>query len=151
MAFSPPAGHARGRDDAVARPAGAPAPAGAGGRAGASEGLTEVSPWAPGAARAVWSPDYAGPVVPPYVPPGEPGFTTPLVASERSQIVSLSSDYRNLSLPPSWFETRLRRWRRYVPMPGTTDNWLLSSLGAWFHYQATWGGDDESTRPRGPD
>ena len=125
--------------------------AGAGGGAGAPGGLTEVSPWAPGSARAVWSPDYAGPVVPPYLPPGEPGFTTPLVASERSQIVSLSSDYRNLTLPPTWFDTRLRRQRRYVPLPGTTDTWLLSSLGAWFHYQATWGGDDESTRPSGPD
>jgi hypothetical protein len=109
----------------------------------------EVSPASPGTARAVWSPDYAGPAVP-VGPPGEPGFRTELKATYRSEIVSLSSDYRNLTLPPSGFHSRRRRPRRYVPTPGVTDTWLLSSLGAWLHLQCTWGGNDPSTRPRDP-
>jgi hypothetical protein len=94
----------------------------------------------------VWSPDYAGPSTRPPASGGEPGFHTAISSLDRHQIVQLSSDYLNLTVPsPVNFEVRRRS--RYVPAPGVADTWLLSTLGAWLRQGATWGGNAKATRP----
>jgi hypothetical protein len=119
------------------------------------EDAADVNSDAPATARAIWSPDYAGPGVIPDSLPGnsEPGFQTAMNRSARHQLVALTSDFRNIEVPFDFelglpFFVGLDLAERYVPDPVDVDIWLLSALGGWLRVHGAWGGQEKEDRPR---
>ena len=117
-------------------------------------GSRDVTPRAPGTARAVWSPDYAGPGGPlPSSQPsaGEPGFPVPMSRNDRHQLVALTSDFEHLAmdLPGlGLFRIAALASPRYTPTPADVDLLMLSALGGWLRLHGGWGGQERSERPR---
>jgi hypothetical protein len=98
-------------------------------RAGAKIQFTEASEASPVPLRAVWSPDFVanGPL-----PPQDTTFRTAMVASDRDQIVILTSGFSGYTL------TGTTGAQPYVPVPVDASRVFLSALGGWLTSRGAW-------------
>jgi hypothetical protein len=98
-------------------------------RAGGQVRFTEASTASPVPLRAVWSPDFVanGPL-----PPQDTAFRTAMVASDRDQIVILTSGFSGYTL------TDTSGSQPYVPVPVEASRVFLSSLGGWLTSRGAW-------------
>jgi hypothetical protein len=91
--------------------------------------FTEASAASPVPLRAVWSPDFVanGPL-----PPQDTTFRTAMVASDRDQIVILTSGFSGYTL------TETTGAEQYVPVPVDASRVFLSALGGWLTSRGAW-------------
>lgn len=99
-------------------------------RAGGQIRFTEASTASPVPLRAVWSPDFVadGPL-----PPQDTTFTTAMLASDRDQIVILTSGFSGYTLT-----TETAGPEPYLPAPVDASRVFLSALGGWLTSRGAW-------------
>ena len=101
-------------------------------RAGEQMQFTEASTASPVPMRAVWSPDFVanGPL--PAADPTPPDPRTAMAASDRDQIVILTSGFSGYTL------TETTGSQPYLPVPVNASRVFLSALGAWLTSRGAW-------------
>jgi hypothetical protein len=98
-------------------------------RKGGQIRFTEASEASPVPMRAVWSPDF---VANGQLPGQDTAFATALVASDRDQIVILTSGFSGYTL------TETTGPQPYVPVPVNASRVFLSALGGWLTSRGAW-------------
>ena len=98
-------------------------------RADDQDQFTEAGAATPVPLRAVWSPDFVanGPL-----PPPDTAFQVAMSASDRDQIVILTSGFSGYTL------TDATGARPYVPVPVDASRVFLSALGGWLTSRGAW-------------
>ena len=100
--------------------------------------FTEASTASPVPLRAVWSPDFVAngplPTPPPTPPPPDPPPpVTAMEASDRDQIVILTSGFSGYTLTE-----RVAGPQPYLPVPVNASRVFLSALGGWLTSRGAW-------------
>ena len=101
-------------------------------RAGGETHFTEASSASPVPLRAVWSPDFVADGPLPTPDPTPPNPRTAMDASDRDQIVILTSGFSGYTL------TETTGSQPYVPAPVNASRVFLSSLGGWLTSRGAW-------------
>jgi hypothetical protein len=96
---------------------------------GSHAGFTEANASSPVPLRAVWSPDF---VAGGSLPPPDTSFNVAMSASDRDQIVILTSGFDGYTV------TDADGARPYIPAPVDVSRLFLSSLGGWLTARGTW-------------
>ncbi len=95
--------------------------------------VEEVSRANPAPLRAIWSPDYT-PKDPPVFGKEDsdwPGVLTPMTASDRYEIVTLTSAFSGYVKDKDDFTP-------YIPQPIHAEQFILSALGGWLKSRGEW-------------
>jgi hypothetical protein len=101
-------------------------------RSGGQLQFTEASPASPVPMRAVWSPDFVADGPLPPDDPTHPYPRTAMAASDRDQIVILTSGFSGYTL------TKTTGPQPYLPVPVNASRVFLSSLGGWLTSRGAW-------------